>query len=652
MKNTRPSLARTARGNLRRKPFRTISLVVSIGLLTSLLIFALSASVRMSMGITRTMQQMGGDIMVVPVGAVTDPDDFLFGSQRISLRMGRNVLDSLADMVGVQKAASHTYLSTLPGICCGVSEARIIAYNPETDFVIVPWMKKSLKRELQENEVVVGASVEMGFELLEMEGQAWILGKKFSVAGQLDETGTPLDNTIFIRENDVMDVLEKGLTELQVKPDEVSVVFLQLQKGFDIDTIAKTIERDFLEVKAISRGKISSRLKNFFEATSRIFAFTVLMGSVLALLVVGSVFSAVVNERRREVGMIRALGATKGHVLKLFLLEAFFTGLLGATLGLFLGSGFGLVMNRSIDTVTRFPITFTPLQTIAIDGAGMAAGILICMIGALFPVRRINRLDPLDAIKEADVVSPGITGKAEDTGGAPAGESRPMVVTESLVKRYFDGEVSIGAVENVDFELKRGEFVAILGHSGSGKTTFLSIIGGLTRPNSGRVFLDGTDLTALDDDGLASLRNRKIGFIFQFASLIPTLTSMENVLFPTAFSSGKEILHRKAEELLKLVGLGDKLHAYPSQLSGGQQRRVAIARAFIMDPEIILADEPTGDLDVDTEREVMDLVKSMHKAGMTIAMVTHEKEITSSADRTVEMKKGKIVSRSFSPAGS
>jgi ABC-type lipoprotein export system ATPase subunit/ABC-type lipoprotein release transport system permease subunit len=639
MKNARPTLARTARGNLRRKPFRTISLIVSIGLLTALLIFALSASMRMRMGINRTMQQMGGDIMVVPVGAVSDPDDFLFGSQRISLRMDRNVLDTLTDMVGVQRAASHTYLSTLPGLCCGVSEARIIAYNPDTDFVIVPWMKKSLKRNLQPNEVVVGAGVEMGFELLETEGQAWILGKKFSVAGQLDETGTPLDNTIFIREDDVWDVIEKGLTELQVKPDEVSVVFLQLQKGFDIDTVSKTIEREFLDVKAISRGKISSRLKNFFEATSRIFAFTVLMGSVLALLVVGSVFSAVVNERRREVGMIRALGATKGHVLRLFLLEAFYTGLIGAGVGLLLGSGFGIVMNRSIDTVTKFPITFTPLQTIAIDGAGMAAGVLICMIGALYPVRRINQLDPLDAIKGADVLSPGITGKAEN---AAVGESLPMVVTEKLVKSYFDGEVSISAVESVDFELKRGEFVAILGHSGSGKTTFLSMIGGLTRPNSGRVLLDGTDLTALDDTGLASLRNRKIGFIFQFASLIPTLTSVENVLFPVAFSDGREVRHRRAEELLKLVGLSDKLHSYPSQLSGGQQRRVAIARAFIMDPEIILADEPTGDLDVDTEREVMKMVESMHQAGMTIAMVTHEKEITNSADRTVEMQKGKL----------
>jgi ABC-type lipoprotein export system ATPase subunit/ABC-type lipoprotein release transport system permease subunit len=640
MAELRPSLARTALLNLRRKPFRTISLVVSIGLLTALLIFALSSSVRMNLGINRTMQQMGGDIMVVPVGAVSDPDDFLFGSQRISLRMSRDVLDTLRDMVGVSRAASHTYLTTLPGLCCGVSEGRIIAYDPKEDFVVVPWMQKSLERELRPGEVVMGGEIQMGFELFETEGQAWVLGKKFTVAGQLEKTGTPLDNTIFIREDDVRDVIDKGLTGLQVKADEVSVVFLELDKGFDIDTIAKTIEREFLQVKAISRGKINARLKNFFEATSRIFAFTVLMGALLALLVVGSVFSAVANERRREVGMIRALGATKKHVLRLFVFEAFFTGLIGSVLGLFLGSAFGMIMNRSIDTVTKFPITFTVGQTALIDGIGMAAGIIICIIGALYPVSRINRFDPLDAIKEADVVSPAVVPAA---GAEESDRGDAIVTTSKIVKSYFDGDVSISAVESVDFEIGRGEFVTILGHSGSGKTTLLSMIGGLTKPNSGSVSLDGTNLAVLDDAELASLRNRKIGFIFQFASLIPTLTSVENVLFPLAFSSDEGASREKAEELLRLVGLEDKFDAYPSQLSGGQQRRVAIARAFIMDPDIILADEPTGDLDVDTEAEVMKLFRDMHQAGMTFAMVTHEREITRFADRVVEMKKGEIV---------
>jgi ABC-type lipoprotein export system ATPase subunit len=602
----------------------------------------------MSLGISRTLQQMGGDIMVVPVGAVSDPDDFLFGSQRITLRMDRQILENLSEMVGVAQATSHTYMSTLPGICCGVSQARIVAFDPETDFVITPWMRKSLKRALRPGEVVTGAGVEMGFELLDTDEQAWILGKKFEVVGQLDPTGTPLDNTIFIREQDVRDVMAKNLTELQVKPDEISVIFLSLQKGFDIDTISKTIEREFLQVKAISRGKISARLKMFFEATSKIFAFTVLLASVLALLVVGSVFSAVVNERRREIGMIRALGATKRHVLRLLLLEAFFTGAIASLAGLAVGTAFGSLMKASIDTITKFPITFSPLQVVAIDLAGMAAGTAICMLGAIYPVIRINRLDPLDAIKGFDAVAQESKESTAADQPAPEPGEKVMVTTGKLRKDYVDGDVSIAAVDDVDFSIRRGEFVAILGHSGSGKTTFLSLVGGLTKPSSGDVTLDGIRLSGLDDEALAALRNRKIGFMFQFASLIPTLTVMENVLFPAAFSPGEgkkadDLLQSMGEELLRLVGLSDKLHAYPSQLSGGQQRRVAIARAFIMTPDIILADEPTGDLDVDTEQEIMDLFQRMHESGATIAMVTHSREITGSTDRVVEMEKGRII---------
>ncbi len=641
MNSREPSLARIARGNLRRKPFRTVSLVVSIGLLTALLIFALSTSVRMGLGIERTLQQMGGDIMVVPVGAVSDPDEFLFGSQRISLRMKRSVYQDLSEMIGVREATTHTYLSSLPGLCCGISAARIIAYDPETDFVITPWMKKSIDRTLEPDEVVLGSGVE-DLELLETKDQAWILGKNFKVVGKLQETGTPLDNTIFIREDDVRDVIAKGLTEIDVKPDEISVVFLSLQKGFDIDTVAKTIEREHLEVKAISRGKISGRLKSFFEATSRIFALTAVMASILSLLVVGSVFSAVVNERRREVGIIRALGATRRHVLRLFLLEAFYTGLLGSVVGLVAGSGLGLLMRRSIDTVTKFPITFTPAQVVGLDGAGMAAGIAICVIGALYPVLRINRIDPLDAIKESPVVSRGGDGTVRAAG--PGTPSDVIVRVDKVVKSYYDGEVHVSAVEETDFEIRRGEFVALLGHSGSGKTTLLSLIGGLTRPNSGKVLIEGSDTGTLDDAALSGMRNRKIGFVFQFASLIPTLTAVENVLFPSVFDPAPSADRlAKAEGLLELVGLGDRLQAYPSQLSGGQQRRVAIARAFIMDPDIILADEPTGDLDVDTEREVMEIFRKVHREGMTIAMVTHEREITGYADRVVEMARGRII---------
>ncbi len=219
-----------------------------------------------------------------------------------------------------------------------------------------------------------------------------------------------------------------------------------------------------------------------------------------------------------------------------------------------------------------------------------------------------------------------------------------MISIRELTKRYFIDSQEIRAVDNVRLEIRKGEFVSIVGHSGSGNTTLLSLIGGLTKPDSGKIIIDGVDILALNDDELSEYRNKKVSFIYQFSSLIPTLTAQENVILPTIFSKDKrrDLLGR-ARELLSLVGLGDKFNAYPSQLSGGQQRRVAIARGFINDPELVLADEPTGDLDEETEREVMALFERFNKErGITFILVTHNRELAGIASRRFQMSSGRI----------
>ncbi|HUO77325.1 MAG TPA: ABC transporter ATP-binding protein [Thermodesulfovibrionales bacterium] len=216
-----------------------------------------------------------------------------------------------------------------------------------------------------------------------------------------------------------------------------------------------------------------------------------------------------------------------------------------------------------------------------------------------------------------------------------------MIEVTNLIKSYDINGQMLKAVDNVSFTVEKGGMVSIIGHSGSGKTTLLSLIGGLTRPNSGEVIIEGQNIWSMSDDNLSEFRNKKISFIYQFSSLIPTLTSVENIMLPTAFGTFTEDSEGYARELLKVVGLEDKVSSYPSHLSGGQQRRVAIARAFINRPDILLADEPTGDLDEETEKEVIDLFHTMNQEkGVTIVIVTHNKDIALQAKKQFKMTNG------------
>jgi len=218
-----------------------------------------------------------------------------------------------------------------------------------------------------------------------------------------------------------------------------------------------------------------------------------------------------------------------------------------------------------------------------------------------------------------------------------------MIKVSQLNKSYKVGGQRIAAVEDVNFQIEKGEIVSIVGHSGSGKTTLLSLIGGLTRPEKGDVEIDSVNLWSMDDNELSRFRNRNISFIYQFSSLIPTLTVYENVILPTAFGKyGGDIVDR-AHSLLERVGLTGQLRYYPSQLSGGQQRRVAIARAFINRPALVLADEPTGDLDETTEGEIMRLFSDMNQQeNITFVIVTHSSEIAGRTGRSMQMKNGRL----------
>lgn len=217
-----------------------------------------------------------------------------------------------------------------------------------------------------------------------------------------------------------------------------------------------------------------------------------------------------------------------------------------------------------------------------------------------------------------------------------------MIEVSDLVKVYRNNRENVRAVDGVTFSVSPGEFILAVGRSGSGKTTLLSMIGGLTHPTSGVVKLNGKNLWSLSDLALSHIRGKDIGFVFQFSGLLPTLTALENVMLPSLFVTKRENVKKTAYQLLKAVGLDSKTHSHPSELSGGEQKRVAVVRALINDPLLILADEPTGDLDIETEAEIMELFRRINQQGKTILMVSHNPELSSYASRVIKMEKGKI----------
>jgi putative ABC transport system ATP-binding protein len=219
-----------------------------------------------------------------------------------------------------------------------------------------------------------------------------------------------------------------------------------------------------------------------------------------------------------------------------------------------------------------------------------------------------------------------------------------IIETLNLRKVYMLGKVPVEALRGVNLKVEEGEFLSVLGPSGSGKSTLLNLIGALDKPTEGKIFIEGVDVSTLNDGQLADLR-RRIGFVFQFFNLIPRFTARQNVELPMAIAGlGKEERRRRAEELLKVVGLADRMNHKPAELSGGEQQRVAIARALANNPRFLLMDEPTGNIDSKNAMEIIQLVKRLNQEkGITIIMVTHDQRLASEANRTVHMLDGLIV---------
>lgn len=219
-----------------------------------------------------------------------------------------------------------------------------------------------------------------------------------------------------------------------------------------------------------------------------------------------------------------------------------------------------------------------------------------------------------------------------------------LIRAKNLKKEYGNGELVTEVLKGLSFNIEHGEFVSIMGPSGSGKSTLMHILGLLEKASSGLYEFEGEDVTKLNDDRLAFLRNKKVGFVFQTFNLLPKMTVLENVKLPLIYSENKKNMEKRAAEVLESVGLGERLNYFPNQISGGQKQRVAISRALINKPSVIFADEPTGNLDSKSSAQIMDIFKKLNKEGNTIILVTHELETAEYAERMIKIKDGLIES--------
>jgi putative ABC transport system ATP-binding protein len=230
-------------------------------------------------------------------------------------------------------------------------------------------------------------------------------------------------------------------------------------------------------------------------------------------------------------------------------------------------------------------------------------------------------------------------------------ETQPVISVRNLGKTYQMGTTTVKALQGIDLDIFPNEFVALMGPSGSGKSTLMNLLGCLDTPSDGEYLLGGESVSAMDDNQLANIRNRRIGFVFQTFNLLPRLTALENVALPLVYAGiSKENRLTRSREVLATVGLGDRMEHKPNELSGGQRQRVAVARALVNHPAIILADEPTGNLDSKTSQEIMEMFEALHRAGNTIILVTHEPDIAEHAHRVVKLKDGYIESDVSKPS--
>jgi putative ABC transport system permease protein len=383
--------------NLRRKSFRTFVLVLSIGLLVSILVFGTSFIVSVNASIVRASNRLGADLLVVPIGARDFAEEVLLETKVKQFYMDRSLIERVKKIEGIEEVTYQTYLSTIMGLCCDIPTAKVVIFDQDTDFIVTPWLEKAIGRRLEKNEVIIGSVAYENFDLLDVDRSVFF-NVVFNIVGVLGKTGTGLDNAILMSAVNFEDLLANS--SLTVKPDQISVIFTKVREGLDPYMVGRTVENEMIEVDVIHRSDMGQKIISNMKDFNRIFAITILLAGVLSVFLAWSVFSAIANERVREIGIMRAIGARNSHISSMFIFEVLTLGVGGSIVGLVFGVYLSFSISSMFQILNEISVSLSVAERVGIGMTGVVTGTGVCLLGALSSIIRLRRLEPLSAIKE------------------------------------------------------------------------------------------------------------------------------------------------------------------------------------------------------------------------------------------------------------
>ena len=384
--------------NLKRKSFRTAVLITSIGLLVSILVFGTSFFLSISSTLEKSVNRLGADVLVVPMGARDYAEEVLLETKTKTFYMDKSIVDRVKKIEGVDRVTYQTYMTTIFGLCCDIPPATVVSFNHDTDFIVNSWLNKALGRKLEKGEAIVGFEAYENFGLFDVSSSL-LFGVKFDMVGVLEKTGTGLDNAIFMSDENINEIISRGKAGL--KQNTISVIFAKVLKGYDPYEVSRTIEGTIIEVDTIERSDMGNKILSSLQDMKNIFLITIILAFILSAFLTWTVFSAIVNERSKEVGIMKAMGAKNSDIVLMFLFEITFLGLLGSIIGIIIGTYLSLSLSNIFSLIKDMAVSLTVVERVEIGLLGVMSGYGICIIGALSSIFRLKNLEPFAVIKEA-----------------------------------------------------------------------------------------------------------------------------------------------------------------------------------------------------------------------------------------------------------